>query len=55
MRDKPPTGMNVSKPPSAAKKAASAVSVPIMRVQRGTHHDPFEVLGTHTQADGSLL
>ena len=27
----------------------------IMRLQTGTHHDPFEVLGLHTQPDGSTL
>ncbi len=32
-----------------------AISPPIMRVQSGTHHDPFEVLGQHVQADGSTL
>ena len=31
------------------------ISEPIMRVQRGTHHDPFEVLGPHLQPDGSTL
>ena len=32
-----------------------AISAPIMRVQTGTHHDPFEVLGAHPQPDGSTL
>ncbi len=32
-----------------------AVSAPILRVQNGTHHDPFEVLGVHVQPDGSTL
>jgi len=31
------------------------ISEPIMRVQAGTHHDPFEVLGLHDQPDGSTL
>jgi 1,4-alpha-glucan branching enzyme len=31
------------------------VSAPIMRVQTGTHHDPFEVLGLHLQSDGSTM
>ncbi|HWR76755.1 MAG TPA: 1,4-alpha-glucan branching protein GlgB [Thiobacillus sp.] len=32
-----------------------AISAPILRVQTGTHHDPFEVLGVHAQPDGSTL
>ena len=32
-----------------------AISAPLLRVQTGTHHDPFEVLGLHAQADGSTL
>ncbi|HEX5674969.1 MAG TPA: 1,4-alpha-glucan branching enzyme, partial [Azonexus sp.] len=32
-----------------------AISPSIMRVQAGTHHDPFEVLGVHPQPDGSTL
>jgi len=32
-----------------------AISPPILRVQAGTHHDPFEVLGVHVQPDGSTL
>lgn len=31
------------------------ISAPIQRVQSGTHHDPFEVLGPHVQPDGSTL
>ena len=31
------------------------ISEPIMRVQTGTHHDPFEVLGVHHQPDGGTL
>ncbi|MCU0809840.1 MAG: 1,4-alpha-glucan branching protein GlgB [Thiobacillaceae bacterium] len=38
-----------------AKKAVPAISAPIMRLQTGTHHDPFEVLGVHAQNDGSTL
>jgi 1,4-alpha-glucan branching enzyme len=37
------------------KKAVPAISEPIMRLQTGTHHDPFEVLGVHLQPDGSTL
>jgi 1,4-alpha-glucan branching enzyme len=35
--------------PGQAPLAASVpvISTPIMRVQAGTHHDPFEVLGLH--------
>jgi len=32
-----------------------AISEPLQRVQQGTHHDPFEVLGVHAQADGSTV
>ena len=32
-----------------------AISPPLLRLQAGTHHDPFEVLGIHPQADGSTL
>ena len=41
--------LSPSSPPSASIPAA------ILRVQQGTHHDPFEVLGTHIQADGSIM
>ena len=41
--------------PLPAKKAANIISASLMRVQTGTHHDPFEVLGTHAQPDGSLV
>ena len=46
-----------AKTPTAvgAKKAVPAISEPIMRLQTGTHHDPFEVLGVHLQPDGSRL
>jgi 1,4-alpha-glucan branching enzyme len=39
----------------AVGKAIPAISAPIMRVQTGTHHDPFEVLGWHTSADGATI
>ena len=32
-----------------------AIDEPVRRVQTGTHHDPFEVLGVHPQPDGSTL
>jgi len=32
-----------------------AISEPILRVQAGTHHDPFEVLGMHAQPNGDIL
>jgi 1,4-alpha-glucan branching enzyme len=32
-----------------------SISAPLMRVQTGTHHDPFEVLGMHAQPDGGTL
>ncbi|HMM47277.1 MAG TPA: 1,4-alpha-glucan branching protein GlgB [Thiobacillaceae bacterium] len=35
--------------------AASAIDPVLMRIQAGTHHDPFEVLGMHPQPDGSVL
>ena len=38
-----------------ARKVVPAISEPIMRLQTGTHHDPFEVLGVHLQPDGSTL
>ena len=44
--------MNVSAHPAAP---LPAVDTPILRVQSGTHHDPFEVLGTHLQSDGSSV
>jgi 1,4-alpha-glucan branching enzyme len=37
------------------KATLPAISAPILRVQHGTHHDPFEVLGLHAQPDGSTL
>src|SRR5512139_831331 len=53
MRDKTQT----MKMPQHAPLGSSlpAISEPIMRVQTGTHHDPFEVLGVHPQPDGSTL
>src|SRR5574340_1408817 len=35
--------------------ALPVVSAPIMLLQAGTHHDPFEVLGLHPQPDGRIL
>ena len=32
-----------------------AISEPIQRIQQGTHHDPFEVLGVHPCADGRTV
>ncbi|MDP2253338.1 MAG: alpha-amylase family glycosyl hydrolase, partial [Thiobacillus sp.] len=53
MRDKPQT-MKV--PPQAPLGASlPEIAPPILRVQTGTHHDPFEVLGVHPQPDGSTL
>src|SRR3569623_253215 len=46
--------MNTSLLPLAGA-ALPVVSAPIMRVQAGTHHDPFEVLGLHLQPDGRVL
>src|SRR3569832_288389 len=40
---------------SLAGTSLPVVSAPIMRVQAGTHHDPFEVLGLHPQPDGRIL
>ena len=36
-------------------KTLPAVCEPVRRVQRGTHHDPFEVLGLHAQPGGGTL
>ncbi len=46
--------MNISRttPPAGG---LPAVSPPIARVQSGTHHDPFEVLGVHPQPGGGTL
>ena len=41
--------------PAGPAPGIPAISAPIMRVQTGTHHDPFEVLGVHPQPDGSTL
>ena len=41
--------------PSHTTVGLPAISPPILRVQHGTHHDPFEVLGVHAQPDGSTL
>ena len=38
---------------SAADTDTPVLSAARQRVQDGTAHDPFEVLGLHTQADGS--
>jgi 1,4-alpha-glucan branching enzyme len=55
MRDKKSV-MNAER--TTDKKPAShlpAISAPVMRVQTGTHHDPFEVLGWHGEPDGSSI
>src|SRR5512135_2441057 len=41
------------KPASGA--TLPAISTSILRMQAGTHHDPFEVLGIHAQHDGDIL
>ncbi len=46
--------MNAPLPRPAGAKLP-AISAPIVRLQSGTHHDPFEVLGLHPQPDGSTL
>jgi len=45
------------KAPQPAPSGASlpAISAPILRVQTGTHHDPFEVLGLHTTPTGGQV
>ena len=42
----------LNKPPT---RNLPAISAPVQRVQSGMHHDPFEVLGLHAQADGSTM
>jgi len=42
-------------PKSPVAGGPPAISAPIMRLQTGTHHDPFEVLGVHAQADGTTV
>ncbi|MDQ1316156.1 MAG: 1,4-alpha-glucan branching enzyme, partial [Pseudomonadota bacterium] len=54
MRDKNPA-MKAPIRAASATPALPAISEPIMRLQAGTHHDPFEVLGMHPQADGGTL
>jgi len=46
--------MNISRT-SSPGTGLPAVSPPIMRVQSGTHHYPFEVLGVHPQPGGGTL
>ncbi|MBN8760388.1 MAG: 1,4-alpha-glucan branching enzyme [Thiobacillus sp. 65-69] len=41
--------------PRPATAPLPAISAPIMRLQTGTHHDPFEVLGLHLQPDGTTI
>ncbi len=38
---------------NATLKSTPLPETPIARLQAGTHHDPFEVLGLHPQADGT--
>ncbi len=52
MRDAPSVNAPLKSP---AAGGLPAISAPIMRVQTGTHHDPFEVLGVHSQADGTTV
>ena len=54
MRDK---SKQLSAPLRVPATTASlpAISEPIMRVQTGAHHDPFEVLGVHPLPDGATL
>ncbi len=52
MEDAPAVNASLKRPPAAG---LPAISAPIMRVQTGTHHDPFEVLGMHPQADGTTV
>ena len=56
MRDKKSV-MNAPESTPAKKPVSRlpAISAPIMRVQTGTHHDPFEVLGWHVGTDGSSI
>ncbi len=42
-------------PAVSAAAAPPVISEAIIRLQTATHHDPFEVLGLHAQADGSTL
>ncbi|MHB1062124.1 MAG: 1,4-alpha-glucan branching enzyme, partial [Thiobacillus sp.] len=46
--------MNAS-PQGPLGASLPAIAPAILRVQTGTHHDPFEVLGIHAQPDGSTL
>ena len=48
----PSTNPSRQAPPGSS---LPAISPSITRVQTGTHHDPFEVLGVHAQPDGSIL
>ena len=52
MEDAPAVNAPLKRPPGPS---LPAISAPIMRVQTGTHHDPFEVLGVHPQPDGTTV
>ena len=47
--------MKISESLSPPAPVGESTHASILRVQHGTHHDPFEVLGTHAQADGSTI
>ena len=53
MRDSAPS-MNAPRPDPLGA-GLPAISAPILRVQTGTHHDPFEVLGAHPAPDGGTV
>jgi 1,4-alpha-glucan branching enzyme len=41
--------------PLPVTASVNNASASILRVQNGTHHDPFEVLGTHVQPNGASV
>lgn len=47
--------MKTSPSLSLSSQINTSIHAAILRVQQGTHHDPFEVLGAHAQADGSTI
>ena len=40
---------------SSLRDPLPAISPPLERLQAGTHHDPFEVLGIHPAPDGGRV
>ena len=52
MEDAPAVNAPHDPPPHPA---LPAISAPVMRLQTGTHHDPFEVLGLHPQPNGTTV